>query len=377
MIDGGDLTPNRPGETGLTPADEGDGGVCALDGCENPLPPPPVDDQGRRKGGRRPKFCCKPHADEASRRRKAVDAELLAEPLAAVRAAGSEVEPAARDLIEVLERMLAGLEVAEHSALGQVHASAEDAATAREQAEEAIRRMEQATQERARAVAAARDDRVARDQADRDAKAALDAAETARTRAAQEITAHERARGSAEARADAAEYARDEAATRLRDAEDRLERLRTDHRGLREHLDATQAELAGTVAVVSTLTADLARESSRAEAAEAARDEARELADEGRQRAEVEATRLRAETAEVRGVLDDTHRAVAALHADLAQARQEAIEARALISVAESRGAGLADALELTRTELAAANARVDRLISASQGPGGAVVERT
>src|SRR4051794_35419880 len=76
----------------------GEDDVCALEECDLPLPARALDALGRPKGGRRPRYCSKAHADAASRQRRARDSAAVADPLAQALTAGKAFVPAAREL---------------------------------------------------------------------------------------------------------------------------------------------------------------------------------------------------------------------------------------------------------------------------------------
>src|SRR5690348_2573017 len=112
------------GEQGVEPTVAGpvavERGVCALEGCVLPLPPM----EGR---GRRPKYCSKAHADQASRDRRTADTLTVDEPLARAEALARTLPlDAVADQIAQLRDFL---EAAQDGALGRVrHAEAETVA---------------------------------------------------------------------------------------------------------------------------------------------------------------------------------------------------------------------------------------------------------
>jgi len=249
--------------------------VCALADCDVPLPVRALDEQGRAKGGRRPRYCGKAHADAASRQRRTRDLASVADPLALARSAGEAFLPGARQLAAQLTELIARFDEAEAGALARVQAAEHDAADAASrqrrtrdlasvadplalarsageaflpgarqlaaQLTELIARFdeaeagalarvqaaehdaaesaaaasaardaaESADQARRQALATARHDRQARDNAVREAERARQDAEQIRTTAWEQIAAHERGRGQAEAARIAAQSSAD------------------------------------------------------------------------------------------------------------------------------------------------------------------------
>src|SRR5699024_3198454 len=164
-----------------------------------------------RKGGRPSSYCCKAHADAASRNRRAAQTAAVVDPLVELRQVIDSFTPTAQPLLETLRHLTDRLETAEQGAIAQVQQAQEDAAHAHASAEEARRDTEQAERARDRALAEARDDRAARDEAQRQARTAADDAERVRQESWATVAEHERARGEAEASRDAAIEARDAA----------------------------------------------------------------------------------------------------------------------------------------------------------------------
>src|SRR3954451_18930117 len=80
--------------------------VCALEECDLPLPARALDALGRPKGGRRPRYCSKAHADAASRQRRARDSAAVADPLVLALTAGEAFVPAARELAAQLTQLI-------------------------------------------------------------------------------------------------------------------------------------------------------------------------------------------------------------------------------------------------------------------------------
>src|SRR5699024_508729 len=86
---------------------------CALEGCNNPLPGPAVDAQGKRKGGRPSSYCCKAHADAASRNRRAAQTAAVVDPLVELRQVIDSFTPTAQPLLDTLRQVTDQLEAAE------------------------------------------------------------------------------------------------------------------------------------------------------------------------------------------------------------------------------------------------------------------------
>ncbi|MGH3940680.1 MAG: hypothetical protein ACRDTG_19000 [Pseudonocardiaceae bacterium] len=239
-------------------ADEG-GAVCGLEGCGNPLPPPVIDEQGRRKGGRPSRYCGKAHTDAASRARRARDTTAVSDPLSEVRAIGATLLPSVHELVTSLTALDQRFTEAEQQAFAQVvHAEAE-ASQAREDAIDAAARAEQAERARREALAQARDHQMERERALKDADRIRRDAEEARAQAWDAVSAHDRARGRAEAEHAAVATERDRLATELRAAQAQLEHDRVEHARLTGALTAAQAGLADASRELGQLREDCAQ----------------------------------------------------------------------------------------------------------------------
>src|SRR5699024_12062998 len=217
--------------------------VCALEGCDNPLPGPSVDEQGRRKGGRPSSYCCKAHADTASRNRRAAQTASVVDPLVEARRLAEEFTPKAQPLLDMLRHVTERFEGAEQGAIGQVRQAQEDVAAAHTAAEDAQRRAEQAERARDKALATSRDEQQAREEAQRQAKQAADDAERVRQDAGAPVAEHERARGAAEAATESANTARDAAHADLRSAHQQPRGRRDTHSALRDELASVTTQL--------------------------------------------------------------------------------------------------------------------------------------
>jgi hypothetical protein len=125
--------------------------TCALEGCDLPLPPRPLDERGRRLAGRRPLYCGKAHADQASRQRRVTDVAAVAEPLSQAKAIGQSVVPLARELTELLGDLIGRFDGAEAGALARVTAAEAEAAEARQEAARARQEAQAAEQGRRQA----------------------------------------------------------------------------------------------------------------------------------------------------------------------------------------------------------------------------------
>ncbi|HET6291525.1 MAG TPA: hypothetical protein VFG15_32905 [Amycolatopsis sp.] len=305
--------------------------LCALEGCENPLPPPAVDAEGKRKGGRPSAYCSKTHADAASRARRAAAVASVADPLLEVRRIADEFTPAAASLVELLDAMRSRFDNAAEAALGRVTEAETDAATARRETEDAQQAAAKADTARATALAASRDDKLARAKAERAAEQALKDAEETRRRSWTEVAAHERARGAAEAATVAAERARDA--------------LVSDLRTLREDFAAVRQEK-------TRLTAELGERDTALARAVAELESLLDRLDEAKARAmvsEKDCAAAREESAGLRGELDRVRASLAEEHT-----------AR---SLAEARATALAEELARARARAAADQTRYDDIV--------------
>jgi chromosome segregation ATPase len=343
-------------------------GVCALEGCDNPLPPRGLTADGRRKGGRPPAYCCKAHADAASRARRAAQTAAIVDPLVEVGRIVERFDPTARTLVEALHEIQQRLAHAEEGALGRVRAAEEEAAAARREAASAERAAEKAEEARAKALAAAREDREARQQAERRADQAERAADEVRRRSWELVAEHERARGAAEAAQVAAERARDELAAELRAAHSQLAELQAAYRAAQREVADRDAALARAEAAQATLTGQL--QASEARRAQLERD--RDAVRDHLHSVQGELTAVRAELARVQE--------------QVAKAQERVTEEHTARQVAEARVEALERELAALRQELAAAHARFDRLLanrhtpgdgaSGESAPGGGTAER-
>ncbi|QXV57006.1 hypothetical protein [Amycolatopsis sp. TNS106] len=305
--------------------------LCALEGCENPLPPPAVDADGKRKGGRPSAYCSKTHADAASRARRAAAVASVADPLLEVRRISDEFTPAAASLVELLDAMRSRFDNAAEAALGRVTEAETDAAAARREAEDAHQAAAKADTARATALAASRDDKMAKAKAERAAEQALKDAEETRRRSWAEVAAHERARGAAEAATVAAERARDALVSDLRT-------LREDFAAVREEKTRLAAELGERDTALARAVAEL----------EALLDRL----DEAKARATVsekDCAAARAESAALRGDLD--------------RVRAELAQEHTARSLAEARATALAEELERAQSRAVADQARYDDVV--------------
>jgi hypothetical protein len=223
----GELGSSQVSETmaDVVPQDEGgpEPERCALQDCEVGLPARGLDEHGRAKGGRRPRYCCKTHADTASRQRRVRDLAAVADPLAQARAVGQVVLPAAQQLATDLRELIARFDQAEAGALARVVRAEQEAAAAVVEATVARGAAEAAEQGRRQAVSDARQDRQARDNAVREAERARQGAEQIRSEAWARVAAHERARGQSEAARAAAEGVAEALAAENRLLRERLE----------------------------------------------------------------------------------------------------------------------------------------------------------
>jgi hypothetical protein len=334
---------------------EGEREICALEGCDVPLPPRALDEHGRLKSGRRARYCCKGHADAASRQRRARDVAAVAEPLAQVRAVGDVVVPAARDLVGTLTVLIEHFEKAESGALGRVNAAERAAAEA--VADSHAARQEAAASEQARrqAVARARDDRQARDNAVAEAERSGEEVERVRASAWGQVAEHERARGHAEAARLAAEQA--------------SASLAADNRGLRQALDGERARSAGLAEQLGAVQRDLERVrgdrtglEARLEAAEHAAREYATVTQREIECATRDLSHARSEAEELRLSLEGSRRQ---LGERLAVAERRASALQADLAAERSAGEAGKRALDTMREALAASEARYGGLQAA------------
>ncbi|MDT7724105.1 MAG: hypothetical protein QOI21_681 [Actinomycetota bacterium] len=306
--------------------------TCALEGCENPLSPPAVDAEGRRKGGRPSAYCGKAHADAASRARRTATIATVSDPLADVRRLAEGFEPAAAGLVELLQGIRASFAEAESAALARVTEAEAQAAQARKEADDAQQESVKAATARNQALAAARDDRLARAKAEKTAERAEEDAEEHKQRAWSEIAAHERARGAAEAAARSAEAARDELAGEVRNLREQFLALRADS------IDLTK-QLAERDAALARLTAEH-------EATLERLDHARRL------------------TADTERDRDTARRESSQSQLELQKERERSAEENTARRLAEARAAGLAGDLTLAREQVISGQARLDQLVA-------------
>ncbi|MGH3435712.1 MAG: hypothetical protein ACRDRN_04520 [Sciscionella sp.] len=321
-------------------------GECALDGCDNPLPSPPVAPDGRRKGGRPPAYCCKAHADAASRARRGAQTSAITDPLAEVRRIVESFDPAARSLLQALAEIQHHFTQAEAGALGRVTAADAEATAARDEAGDAERAAHRADAARANALAAARDERQARQAAERTAERAERRAEEIRKQGWEQVAEHERGRGAAETAQLIAQAARDELAAELRVARADYGELRDVHRALQRQLADRDADLARAGAEHTTITGEL--DTCRERMAEMERD--RDAAREELRDVRMELRSVRQEQRSVRDAME--------------QARGQLGTEHIARRLAEARATASEQNLAAVRGEVAAANDRFDRLLA-------------
>lgn len=325
--------------------------TCALEGCDLPLPARSLDEQGRRRAGRRPLYCSKAHADQASRQRRAADTAAVAEPLSQAEALGRRLLPVAHEVSGLLADLVSRLEAADAGALARIAGAEKEAAEARQDAAEAAEHARQAEQARRQALADAREAAKLRDVAQREAALARREADQVRTQAWEQVADHERARGQSEAARQAAESA--------------AARLVADLRVTREELEREQGAAAQTTSRLATavLEADQARAAHRAavDAAallESARVEA--LAERDRLLAEVE--RTRAELTETRSAASDTALAAGRLREELSRAGERVHELSGELVREQSQRAFAEQRAEDSRQQMLAAERRTSDL---------------
>lgn len=256
-----------------------------MEGCENPLPPPARDERGRLKGGKPTRYCGKAHADEASRRRRALEAVGVEEPLQLLRNLGDQtrevMDAALGEFAEIRKRW----DELDASAVAQSATDRAETASAMLKMERAVRDAEDAERLRAETAAAALKDQQRRVAAEEAAESARKEAEETRKAAWQQTAEHERARGQAETRATLAEQGH-------REALELLERTRRELRELAVLQQDTERQLTEALAVADR--ADAARMLAEAKV-EGAQEKAR-LASESAKLAEIATRRAQEET---------------------------------------------------------------------------------
>jgi hypothetical protein len=280
-----------------------------LDGCDNALPPPARDERGRLKGGKPTRYCCKAHADEASRRRRALESVGVDEPLVVLRELGGQtrevVDSALREFAEMRRRW----DELDAGAVARSAADRAETASALLKVERAERAAEDAERSRAETAVVALQDQERREAAEQAAETAIKEAEQVRKAAWEQTAEHERARGQAETRAMLAEQGQ-------RDALERLEVARRELRDVTALQQDTARRLAESLAAADR--ADAARVLAEARvsgAEERARlsEESSGLAEQRARRAQEETAAARAAEASARAETADAARALAAM----------------------------------------------------------------
>lgn len=255
------------------------------------------------------RYCGKTHADEASRRRRALESVSVAEPVAVLRELGGQtreaLDAALRELAEVRRRW-------DELDAGAVARSAQDKAETAEallNVELARRELDDAVRVRAEALSSAAKDQQRRKAAEEAAEHAIHEAEQVKKAAWAQSAEHERARGQAETRATLAEQAQLDAVTRM-------ETTRRELRELTEAHQNTQQALA--LALTSAERAEAAK--TLAEAKIASAEERARLAGEAACLAELTAQRHLEDLAHARKETEAARNAQASSAAESAQA---------------------------------------------------------
>lgn len=364
-------------------------GVCALDGCTNALPAPARDERGRLKGGKPVRYCCKAHADEASRRRRALEAVGVEEPLQVLRELGGVtrevVDSALAELMAVRRRW----DEVDSAAVARSVVDRAETAAALVKVERAERAADDAERARAEAVVAAVKDRELRVAAERAAEAAVVELGQVRKAAWEQTAEHERARGQAETRAALAEQGQREALDQLAVARREVREVTALQQDTARRLAAAEADrtLAQGQVTSAEERARLAEEMTRQardetagarEAAAAARREADTARDDlARAREDCDAIRLematvrqdaakaREETAMVRREAAAARDEATAAHRAEEQARADAAKNQAAYALVLQRLASQDAQIVDLRTQLAAAAER-ERLLMAA-----------
>lgn len=339
--------------------ENGEGQICALDGCENPLPARPVDPQGRRKGGRPSSYCGKAHADAASRARRAAQTAAVVDPLIELSRASEGLDAATRPLVATLGELRELLGRAEKGALAQLRRVEEEAIEARTEADDALRRTEQSERARDKALVQAREDRQARAEAEKAAERTAAEAEQITRDAWSKVAEHERAAGAAEAARAAAENARNELVASMRAAQEQLDDLRAARQTLAAELEQTRAELRERSTELAVLDERLTASRAQLRTAERSVEYARHET----QRAREDAATAAAEAARQRAEREDAMALVG--------------EERTKRRVAESRNESLEAQIAAARAELAETQSRLERkLAEAEPHPGEDTIAR-
>lgn len=346
-----------------------DRGTCALDGCDNSLPPPARDERGRLKGGKPVRYCGKAHADEASRRRRALESVGVEEPLHLLRALGGEtreaMDAALTEFAEIRRRW-------DELDAGAVAQSARDRAETAE-AMLKVHRAERAADDAERAmndaVTAAAQDRQLRTVAEQAAETAVREAEQTRKAAWEQTAEHERARGQAETRATLAEQGQ-------RDALDMLEATRRELRDLKTLQQDTLRRM--TDATAASERADAARE--LAEAKIAGAEQRARLAGDAARQAELATQRAQQETEAARHAETEARAHAQTTIATLSQAQDAQLqrlaaqdttlaELRAQLDAAHQRERQLHEAAAQREKDLPALQAAAHRQATDSPSP--------
>jgi hypothetical protein len=303
------------------------------------------------KGGKPVRYCSKAHADEASRRRRALESVGVDEPLHVLRSLGGQtrevVDSAVRELAEIRRRW----DELDAGAVARSAVDRAETASAMLKVERAERAAEDAERSRVETAAAAAKDQQRRVAAEEAAEAAVREAERTRKAAWEETAEHERARGQAEARATLAEQGQ-------RDALDRVELLRREVRELTVLQQDTARKLTEALAVADR--ADAAR--ILAESKVAGAEERARLAGESARLADDVARRSQQETEAAR-------RAESAARADTAEALKNLALTQSAYGVVVQRLSGQDKQVRELRAQLAEAADRERLLIAATSRP--------
>jgi chromosome segregation ATPase len=344
-------------------------GTCALEGCSNPLPEPARDERGRLKGGKPSRYCGKAHADEASRRRRALEAVSAEEPLLMLRALGGQTREVVDSALGALTEIRRRWDELDAGAVAQSVTDRAATAAALARVERAERAVADAERVRAQAVQAAAEDQKRRVVAEEAAQAAVAEAEATRKAAWEKTAEHERARGQAETRATLAEQGHREVLDRLEETRRELRDVTSLHqdtaRRLAEALSAV--ERAETAAGMAQAQAAGAEERARM-AVDAAR-----TADETSRRVQEEAAVARAETAAARSGEERARDAEAQARADVAASATALAEVRTEHAVLTHRVTAQEELIRDLRAQVAAAADRERALIAAATAPPASV----
>ncbi|MER6947390.1 hypothetical protein ABT294_25485 [Nonomuraea sp. NPDC000554] len=340
---------------------------CARDGCGNALPVRESDDQGRRKGGRRARFCSAACRAAAHRARTVTHNATTGEALRHVGAATERLLPLAEQWTAQLSDLTEQLRHANQNLIVQTQAAEQHAEEARAAAADSEQRVTEAlnTCDAARRNAAAEAE--ARQRAEAEAERQREHAQQVERLATQRVDDHEAARKRAEQAArDADQHAKDAIASRDEQAT-HMHALQTESAAERRRAETRAREQADRIAELERLLAErdgalkvsserLATATTQVEAAHTAHEQAQQAATIARADSERARERLEQEQAaraQALTALNDVRLQLATTEATLKgeQAQRQAAEARVtdLLSQRDNLNARLNDLMSQLR----------------------------